>query len=133
MCKRTLRRCTTLRAVRASLHADPVPISLRVLTIPPLGLVACASLSGSLAGLLGFTGALGFAFYLVTTLLVGAAFSLTRAHARPGEYFDKGAWETVLGGEALLGNAAPFVLFWTREFGEGQGRAAHEKLTCING
>lgn len=76
---------------------------------------ATASLSGALCGLLGLTSLPGFVFYLLTSLLIGLAFSGTKARASPKEYFVGGWWE-VLGGDTLA-NAAPFVLFWTCAFG----------------
>ncbi|ORY74517.1 Rab5-interacting protein-domain-containing protein [Leucosporidium creatinivorum] len=70
-----------------------------------------ASLSGALTGLLGLTSLPGFLFYLSTYLLIGLAFSTTKAGSKPREYFVGGWWETLMGD--CVGCAAPFVLFWT--------------------
>jgi hypothetical protein len=57
-------------------------------------------------------------------LIIGLAFSGTKARGQPKEYFVGGWWEALAGD--VLANAAPFVLFWTREFFERVAVAVEE-------
>ena len=103
-------RSTTSNQVRW-----PVPTSV-ALSLTPDSPPATASIAGAVAGLLGLTNLSGFAFYLASSLTVGAFYALVNCQARPARYFAK-ASDVYLGG--LLDNAFAFVLFWTRESSSG--------------
>lgn len=90
------------------------PATHRAAHRPPCA--ATASIAGATAGLLGLTNLSGFAFYLLSSLLVGAIYAAGNCKARPARYFAK-ASDVLVGG--MLDNLFAFVLFWTRELSVG--------------
>lgn len=105
---------TTLSRPTAPLpsrRADPGP------SIDPRArsLAASASIAGATAGILGLTNSAGFIFYLFSALAVGALFPVLRGGGKgPGTYWPAGWREPLTAG--VVEHAAPFVLFWTREW-----------------
>lgn len=76
-----------------------------------LSSTATALVAGATAGILGLTNLRGFAFFLVTSLAVGAAFSAVNGGGK--RFFLKPS-EALLAG--TIGNAFSFVLAWTCAF-----------------
>ena len=66
---------------------------------------------GAACGVLGVTGALGFAAYIAQHLLVGAVL-LQVARWRPAEYFPSATLTGFVAG-SLGDNVIAFLLFWT--------------------
>ncbi|GAA6003817.1 Emc6p [Rhodotorula paludigena] len=69
-----------------------------------------ACIAGATAGLLGLTNLAGFAFFLASSVTVGALYALANCGAQPSRYFLKSSEPLVAG---TLGNCFSFILFWT--------------------
>lgn len=84
--------------------------AIEYLTLDPLP-PATACIAGATAGLLGLTNLAGFAFFLASSVTVGALYALANCGAQPSRYFLKSSEPLVAG---TLGNCFSFILFWTR-------------------
>lgn len=73
-----------------------------------------SSFSGAVAGVLGLQNWLGFALFIVSTLLTSACLYV-KCNGRPHKYLSGGWWELLNPGQE---NAFTFVLLWTMFFGE---------------
>jgi len=74
-----------------------------------------ASLFGVAAGTLGLESYLGFAFYIVGTLLVSVLLFLFRTEGNPKRFFFKPVADFWIGD--VFGGAMSFVLTWTLFYG----------------
>jgi len=69
--------------------------------------------AGAVAGILGLENALGFAVFVLSTLLTSACLYV-KCKGRPAKYIPGGWWELVHPGQE---NIFSFVLVWTLFFG----------------
>jgi len=74
-----------------------------------------ASISGAIAGVLGLTNLTGFAFYFLTSAVVGLVIVIANGKREPSLYFKNGAWEAATAG--LGDNALGYILWWTLFYG----------------
>ncbi|TFK46955.1 hypothetical protein OE88DRAFT_1738998 [Heliocybe sulcata] len=73
-----------------------------------------ACFAGATAGILGLQNWLGFALFLVSTLLTSVFIYAVNCKGRPAKYIPGGLWELVNPGQD---NMFSFVLTWTLFFG----------------
>ncbi|RKP11158.1 Rab5-interacting protein-domain-containing protein [Thamnocephalis sphaerospora] len=73
-----------------------------------------SAVSGSAAGILGFTGLHGFYFYVVTSAIMSGLIWSLKTSGQPTRYF-RSAREAVWDG--VLGGLFSYVLFWTLLYG----------------
>ena len=79
--------------------------------------------AGAVAGVLGFTNALGFALFVLSTLLTSSCLYV-KCKGRPGKYVHGGWWELVNPGQE---NIFSFVLVWTLFYGKHAAHARHAR------
>ncbi|KAH6912426.1 hypothetical protein BKA70DRAFT_1144260 [Coprinopsis sp. MPI-PUGE-AT-0042] len=70
--------------------------------------------AGAAAGILGLTNLLGFAWFLLCSLLMTGVVTMVNCRGKPKKYLMGGLWELVNPGQD---NASTFLLVWTLFYG----------------
>lgn len=80
--------------------------------------------AGAVAGILGLENSLGFALYILATLLTSACLYV-KCKGRPAKYIPGGWWELVNPGQE---NISSFILVWTLFYGASLAASHHRRF-----